>query len=245
MAGAGAWGAPLAAGRGGGADNGGATASAVHAAAKKRCLALRQNLETLEALEANGQGGAAAEMAARLREDLRSLKQNSVELDGLVRSLIARDKSTRDLWKRKGEGIAEEVDALSAALDQYNKRHTRRRVEEEARSELMRRAGDAAVAIDLGGGDGVSEHDKARIANSHSVLEDAMAAGRAALASMAGQRETIKGAHRKALDVLARLGVSDGLLRVAERRARTDRLLAYGGMLVITVVGGLAWWLFR
>lgn len=50
--------------------------------------------------------------------------------------------------------------------------------------------------------------------------------------------------HRKVLDVLNRVGLSDSLLRLADRRMRMDKLIVYGGMLlVLLVVGGLYWWL--
>lgn len=46
------------------------------------------------------------------------------------------------------------------------------------------------------------------------------------------------------LDVLNRMGMSDSLLRMIERRQNMDKLLAYGGMLFIMLfVGGLYWWL--
>ena len=72
-----------------------------------------------------------------------------------------------------------------------------------------------------------------------------MAAGRSALLAMTGQRETLKGAHKKALDVLSRLGVSESLLRVAERRARTDRVLAYGGIVSVCAVVAVVVFLYR
>lgn len=56
----------------------------------------------------------------------------------------------------------------------------------------------------------------------------------------------LQATHRKVLDVLNRVGLSDSLLRVAERRQRIDRLLVQGGMLLVVVlVGLLYWWLKR
>jgi hypothetical protein len=49
---------------------------------------------------------------------------------------------------------------------------------------------------------------------------------------------------KQVLDVLNRMGMSDSLLRMIERRQNMDKLLAYGGMLFIVLfVGGLYWWL--
>lgn len=51
-------------------------------------------------------------------------------------------------------------------------------------------------------------------------------------------------AHRKALDILTSLGLSDSLLRVIEKRARLDKIIAYGGMaLTVLIVVLLYWWL--
>ena len=40
----------------------------------------------------------------------------------------------------------------------------------------------------------------------------------------------LQAAHRKALDVLNSLGLSDSLLRVIDRRQRLDKWITYGGM---------------
>ena len=53
---------------------------------------------------------------------------------------------------------------------------------------------------------------------------------------------SLQATHRKVLDVLNRVGLSDSLLRLADRRQRLDKLLVYGGMLLATVVLGLLYW---
>lgn len=70
--------------------------------------------------------------------------------------------------------------------------------------------------------------------------------GARVLKAMHGQRETMKSAHRKVLDVLNSTGLSDSLLRVADRRQRTDATLVYGGMLAVVALTFLAWrWSMR
>ncbi|GHP07145.1 golgi SNAP receptor complex member 2 [Pycnococcus provasolii] len=227
-----------------GPSHGSGTASDVHGHCRRLILQLRQGTLELENAEGAHMPIDAA-LVQSLRDSLAALRASAEQLDGLWRTQISRDKSQRDMWKRKVDNVTEEVGVLTQALQKYEQRSHRRRVEEEARDELMRRGTDAAVAIDLGSSDDVSDRDKARIANSHSVLEDAMAAGRSALLAMTGQRETLKGAHKKALDVLSRLGVSESLLRVAERRARTDRVLAYGGIVSVCAVVAVVVFLYR
>ena len=77
------------------------------------------------------------------------------------------------------------------------------------------------------------------------MVQEALATGGAALAAMAGQRDTLKRAQRKALDVVHGLGLSDSLLRLIERRQKLDSALAYGGMAVVTLVVLWAWWHFK
>ena len=48
--------------------------------------------------------------------------------------------------------------------------------------------------------------------------------------SLVGQRERLKGAHQKALDMLNLLGISQSVMRIMQRRNITDRYIAYGGM---------------
>lgn len=82
------------------------------------------------------------------------------------------------------------------------------------------------------------------IDNSKRVIEEAYETGIGIISSMSSQRDRLKSAHRKVLDVLNGMGLSDSTLRVIERRMSMDKLIAYGGMLIITlVVGFLYWWL--
>lgn len=75
------------------------------------------------------------------------------------------------------------------------------------------------------------------------VLEEAYETGVGIIGAMGGQRERLKATHRKVLDVLNRVGLSDSVLRLAERRQRLDKLLVYGGMIaVLLLVVGLYWW---
>ncbi len=81
------------------------------------------------------------------------------------------------------------------------------------------------------------------VQNSKRVLEEAYETGVGMLGAMAGQRERLKATHRKVLDVLNRVGLSDSLLRLVERRQRLDKLLVYGGMVVtLFLVALFCWW---
>jgi len=169
------------------------------------------------------------------------LQKVSIDMDGLWRMQMLREAaSKRDIWKRKVEQVAEEADSLRLSLDKYNVQQHRRQVEEQQRTELLQRRAEGRPAMDLGAEVAARRH----VENSKRVVEEAYQTGIGVLSAMSGQRDRLKFAQRKVLDVLNGLGLSDSVLRVAERRIAVDKLIAYGGMLGITVLLiVLYWWL--
>lgn len=189
----------------------------------------------------SGRGGTPDGFVGDLQKQLAQLQKISVDMDGLWRMQSMREApSKRDIWKRKVEQVAEEADALRVALDRFSIRHHRRQVEDAQRQELMQRRAEGRVAMDLG----AEVAARKSIANSKSVVEEAYQTGIGILSAMSGQRDRLKSAQRKVLDVLNGLGMSDSVLRLAERRIALDKLIAYGGMAALTLtLIALFWWL--
>ncbi|PNX80154.1 membrin-11-like protein [Trifolium pratense] len=75
-------------------------------------------------------------------------------------------------------------------------------------------------------------------------LENANALGETILSSIHGQRERLKSAQRKALDVLNTVGISNRVLRLIERRNRVDQWIKYAGM-ILTIIFLFAFVLWR
>ncbi|CAI7911502.1 unnamed protein product, partial [Closterium sp. NIES-54] len=73
------------------------------------------------------------------------------------------------------------------------------------------------------------------------VLEDTLAQGIATLSHMAQQREVLKSAQRRALDMLNYVGLSDTVLKKINRRQLVDRAISYGGMLLTLIVIFIVW----
>lgn len=167
-----------------------------------------------------------------------------------------RQRCTGPLWPRRAAScypskhqvprghvqVSEETDSLRTSMDRFIHRQQRRHVEEQQRRELLERR-----TAGVGGGLVFDTQHEARAArhvqNSKRVLEEAYETGVGMLGAMAGQRERLKATHRKVLDVLNRVGLSDSLLRLVERRQRLDKLLVYGGMVVtLFLVALFCWW---
>jgi Golgi SNAP receptor complex protein 2 len=167
----------------------------------------------------------------------------SIDMDGMWRMQMMREAaSKRDLWKHKVEQVAEEADGLRTGLDRYGSRQAGRQADEAHRRELLQRRGDGRPAVDLGAEVASRRH----VENSRRAVEEAYQTGVGALGAMAAQRDRLKSAQRRVFDVLNAVGLSDSVLRLAERRLAVDKAIAYGGMLAITaLLVGLYWWTQR
>jgi Golgi SNAP receptor complex protein 2 len=69
--------------------------------------------------------------------------------------------------------------------------------------------------------------------------------GTKALQSLGTQRNTLKNAHRKALDVANILGMSSSLLKIIERTDKVNAYVVYGCMVFTVLVVVLIWWYIR
>ncbi|KAK9825436.1 hypothetical protein WJX81_007409 [Elliptochloris bilobata] len=220
-----------------------------HKEARSLILALRERVEQLEKAErVNHLYGQASGQTQLLEEKLAALQRISQQMDSTWRMQVVRSSTAKsDIWKRRVEQVAEETDALKAALDKHTHHERRRQVEDQERAELLaRHAGQAGGPNASWRGDPDEEAQAASfVASSRRALEEAFETGSAALASMSGQRERLKSAQRKALDLLNSIGLSDSVLRMIDRRQQWDKWLTYGGMVVTLAVLALLWWWMR
>ena len=209
-------------------------------------MEVRGGLERLEAAEGAPHahaGAPPAALAGGLRARHRELQRAARELEGAVRAA----GEGGAVWRQRVEQIAGEASALGLALEKFSGREQCRQLEERQRAELlMRRAGqgkDAAGAAMKA----IDEEANMRrsVAASHQQLENIFAQGGATLVQMSGQRERLKRAHKKALDMLNKIGLSESLLKIAERRQKVDKMIVYGGMAGVSLLVLLVWWVVR
>ena len=72
-------------------------------------------------------------------------------------------------------------------------------------------------------------------------MDDLLSSGTGILSNIREQRVTLKGAHKKILDVANTLGLSNTVLRLIERRTYQDKFILYGGMIITCVIMFLVW----
>ncbi|XP_031270230.1 membrin-11-like [Pistacia vera] len=221
------------------AVEGGGTLSEIHQSAKKLLMKARDGVEKLDRLESSTSTGGydSPELSFAVKKDISQIQSLCVEMDRLWRSISF--KSQRDLWRRKVEQIAEEAEQLKESLDKYLLRNQRRMNEARERADLLGRAnGESSHVLRI-----FDEEAQAMqsVRNSSRMLQESFATGTAILAKYAEQRERLKKAQRKALDVLNTVGLSNSVLRLIERRNRVDRWIKYVGMISTVVIIFLFW----
>ncbi|KAG5972597.1 hypothetical protein E4U55_000787 [Claviceps digitariae] len=69
-------------------------------------------------------------------------------------------------------------------------------------------------------------------ANTHSALDEYIARGQAVLGDLGQQREMLKNTQKRLYSVGNTLGISGDTIRMVERRARQDKWLFFGGVIV-------------
>ncbi|XP_010553796.1 PREDICTED: membrin-11-like [Tarenaya hassleriana] len=217
---------------------GGGTLSELYSGAKRVLLRARDGIERLERLESAITASSAAssmdspDLAAAVKRDITQVQSLCSDMDGLWRSIAG--KSQRDLWRRKTEQVGEEAEYLSQSLDKYISRNQRRMMEAKERADLLARAnGEGAHILQI-----FDEEAQAMgsVRNSKRMLEESYSTGVAILSKYSEQRERLKRAQRKALDVLNTVGLSNSVLRLIERRNRVDTWIKYAGMIATIVI---------
>ncbi|QDZ25354.1 membrin [Chloropicon primus] len=220
-----------------------------HTKLKKQLLATHHALERLETTEASAHTPAEIERIAQdVGQKLSTLQMLLSSLRGAWNAQSGSvDLSKQTVWKQRLDQSEQEYLNLNSSYEGYLGRHRSREMQKLERQELLQRRGANGGAGRGGmGGGGNSEAQMMRsVAQSNQVIEDIFGQGSAILAGMASQRDRLKRAQRKMLDVLNTLGVSENLLRRAERRMKMDKWIVYGGMVAFTFVLYFTWRLLK
>lgn len=71
--------------------------------------------------------------------------------------------------------------------------------------------------------------------SANATLDEYLERGRAVLGDLGDQREMLKGTQRKLYSVGTTMGISGDTIRMVERRAKEDKWIFWGGVLVFCV----------
>ena len=151
---------------------------------------------------------------------------------------------------RRIKGLTDEVYVLRTSFTRAQKQNPHSSYSQQAsaaaiRSQLFDRSarGDGERA-QMSAVDSFAQQQDS-LGRSHAMMDDLQEMGTRALDSLRVQRGTLKGAHRKALDMANILGMSNALMKMIGREDQTNAWITYACMVFSIIVVFTVWWYFR
>ncbi|XP_033926095.1 Golgi SNAP receptor complex member 2 [Melopsittacus undulatus] len=137
--------------------------------------------------------------------------------------------------KLRVDQLKYDVQHLQTALRNFQHRRYIREQQERQREELLARTfttndSDTTIAIDE------TLQFNESLQNAHRGMDDLIGSGTNILQGLRDQRVTLKGTHKKILDVANMLGLSNTVMRLIEKRAFQDKYFMIGGMILTCVI---------
>ncbi|CAL8315029.1 unnamed protein product [Arctogadus glacialis] len=137
--------------------------------------------------------------------------------------------------KLRADQLKYDIQHLQTGLRNFQHRRYQRDAQDREREELMSRTfttNDADTSIPMD----ETLQMNSNLNNAHQGMDDLLGSGSSILNGLRDQRGTLKGTHKKMLDVANMLGLSNTVMRLIERRATQDKLIMVGGMLLTCVI---------
>lgn len=72
--------------------------------------------------------------------------------------------------------------------------------------------------------------------NAHRGVDDMLMTGNSALDNLKSQRDKLKGAHKRILDIGNTLGLSNHTMRIIEQRLKEDKYVLVIGMVITLII---------
>ncbi|CAL7943077.1 unnamed protein product [Xylocopa violacea] len=123
---------------------------------------------------------------------------------------------------------------LTAALNSWRNKMIKKQREEAEREALLSRTFTTNDYVDI-----MIDHNaqhNSSLRNALHGMDDLLQNGGSILDSLRSQRLTLKGAHKRLIDIGNTLGLSNTTMRLIENRARQDGFILVGGMLFTLLV---------
>lgn len=123
---------------------------------------------------------------------------------------------------------------FQSALQSWQQKKERRDREKNEREQLLSRrfTSNSETSIDI---DYSLQHNNSML-NAHRGVDDMLMTGSSALDNLKAQRDKLKGAHKRILDIGNTLGLSNHTMRVIEKRISEDKYVLYVGMGVTLLI---------
>ncbi|EFA81189.1 v-SNARE family protein [Heterostelium album PN500] len=173
----------------------------------------------------------------KLSADINQLSRFADQLDGMVSN---ESPAKRDIWRIKVKEMTDECKSLRKSMEMYLHRTYKKQIEDEERSKLFsRRKDNQNSAL----GNLMKENDLLK--DSNLVMDELTESGTNIIYALANQNSKLKSVHKKIYDIANTLGLSRNIMNKIRRRQHQDKIIVYGGMVVVLIFLGLMYYYFR
>jgi Golgi SNAP receptor complex protein 2 len=151
----------------------------------------------------------------------------------------------RESWKRQVEQISDELTFLRSSINKLL-----RHLDDSERDRQLLLGLSSSADKKWSTSAMTAEEDRMKRLSSQSsslqrsitLVEQMKTTGASVLDMLSSQRETIHAAQRKVLDIGLMLGVSQSTIRMIERRNLMDKIIVYGGMILVSLLLFYIFW---
>ncbi|XP_047523440.1 probable Golgi SNAP receptor complex member 2 [Pieris napi] len=157
---------------------------------------------------------------------INAINGNCEKLDILV---FKTPINQRPMAKMRVDQLKYDNKHLQASLiNAQNKRRRREQEKSEREQLLSRRFGNDHMAITVD----YMAQENTSLQNSHRNVDEMLHTGSNILETLRYNRDTLKGAHRRLIDLANTLGLSNATISLIEKRVSQDKYVLFGGMFV-------------
>lgn len=204
-----------------------------YAQEKRKISEIEQHVLALE--RGNSQADATA-VSAELQSAL-------VRLNNLDKLVLQESKSRQDDYKRKVLFLRSSYEHAKWGLDKYIKKQSAKASPYLTQREGLFQGGrDPAVK---GDNFDVEQAEADSLNRSTRMVNEYVESAKESMAELYSQRGRLKGVQRKVLDIMGYLGLSDTIMKNANRRDAVDKIIVYGGMIFTLLLIFVIWKYFR
>lgn len=165
-----------------------------------------------------------------------SLEHASANCDRLAILLNKEPPQKKQSARIKVDQLIYDLRHLNTGFLNYKHRKRLKEQEEKEREELLNRrfttnnSGETSIMIDH-----ALQHNTS-LQNADRGISDLLSGGSSILTSLRDQRVTLKGAHKRMLDIASTLGLSNTIIRLIDNRATQDKWIVFGGIIVTCII---------
>ncbi|CAG9863109.1 unnamed protein product [Phyllotreta striolata] len=191
---------------------------------------IQQTQASFQLLEGNGTN--AIEIESEIQQKLELINSNCSKLDLYILKVPLEQRQNA---KMRCDQLKYDNRHLRAALAAAQQKRARREAAVNEREQLLNRRfapNPDITAINI---DYAVQHQNS-LQNANQGIDEMLYTGANTLDSLRTQRITLKGAHKKIMDMASTLGLSSHTLRLIQKRVSEDKVILLLGMLITLIV---------